>query len=191
AEAGNAILDVLCGKINPAGKLTITIPRHLGQIPIYYNYFNTGRPYSSEKFNTTKYLDVSNEPQFPFGYGLSYTTFSMSPISIKEKGKNCLKVTTTVSNKGSRDGYEVVQLYIGAQYGRYIRPTKDLVAYKKVFVKSGDSVTVSFELTNKDFKYYDEEFNEIIDDGAYWIMVGNDSSQALTNKEEIEVRINE
>ncbi|EOA7461493.1 glycoside hydrolase family 3 N-terminal domain-containing protein [Enterococcus faecalis] len=191
AEAGNAILDVLCGKINPAGKLTITIPRHVGQIPIYYNYFNTGRPYSSEKFNTTKYLDVSNEPQFPFGYGLSYTTFSMSPISIKEKGKNCWKVTTTVSNKGSRDGYEVVQLYIGAQYGRYIRPTKDLVAYKKVFVKSGDSVPVSFELTNKDFKYYDEEFNEIIDDGAYWIMVGNDSSQALTNKAEIEVRINE
>lgn len=177
-EAGNAIADVLFGDYNPAGKLTITFPRSVGQIPVYYGMKNTGRPASPDNKYSSKYLDISNDPLYPFGYGLSYTNFTYSrPVldktSIKTTDK--LNVSVTVSNTGNYDGEEVVQLYIRDMVGSVTRPLKQLRGFQKVFLRKGESKEIKFTLTNDDLKFYDINMKYTSEPGDFKVFVGTNS----------------
>src|SRR5665213_37897 len=159
-EAGNAIGDVLFGDVNPSGKLTTTFPQNVGQIPLYYNHKSTGRPLPEgqwfQKFRSN-YLDVSNDPLYPFGFGLSYTTFNYSSIKLSDtllKGNKTLTAYVTVTNKGSLEGKETVQLYIRDVVGSITRPVEELKGFKKIDLKPGESKKVSFEITPDDLKFY-------------------------------------
>jgi len=158
-EAGNAIADVLFGNYNPAGKITATFPRSVGQIPIYYNHKNTGRPYDGKgpaKFKSD-YIDISNDPLYPFGYGLSYTTFNYSDVKLsktKLKGNETLNASVTVTNTGKYAGEEVVQLYISDPVASISRSVKELKNYQKIALQPGESKEVSFNITTKDLKFY-------------------------------------
>lgn len=181
SEAGYAISDVLFGKVNPSAKLPITFPRSVGQIPIYYNHKNTGRPLSNqntwEKFRSA-YLDSHNTPLFPFGYGLSYTTFNYSDVSVTTKnpiGNQKIKASVTLSNTGKHDGAEVVQLYIRDVVGTNTRPLKELKDFQKVMLKAGESKTVSFEITPEDLKFYNNELIFDWESGDFEIMIGGNS----------------
>jgi beta-glucosidase len=179
-EAGNAVADVLFGKYNPSGKLSISFPRNVGQIPVYYNHKNTGRPIiegESTKFKTS-YLDVVNEPLFPFGYGLSYTQFVYSKISLSDtivkKGAK-LDIQVTISNKGNYDGEEVVQLYSRSLEGSITRPVKELKSFQKIFLKKGESKTIHFSLSSNDLKFYNGNLDYVFEPGKYKIFVGTNS----------------
>lgn len=182
SETGNAIADVLFGDTNPSGKLTMTFPRNVGQIPIYYNHKNTGRPLGNiegrfEKFKTN-YLDVPNEPLFPFGFGLSYTTFSYANLKIsKDKlAKNeSITVSVEVTNTGQFDGKEVVQMYLRDLVGTVTRPVKELKGFDKVFIKKGETKTVSFTISEEDLKFYNSELDFISEAGAFEVFVGSNS----------------
>ncbi|MGM0123565.1 beta-glucosidase [Enterococcus sp. AZ194] len=186
-EAGTAILNILEGTVNPAGKLTMTFPRHEGQLPIYYSHYRTGRPYQIDKFNTTRYIDLSNEPEFPFGFGLSYTSFLIDNLTVNHLKKNHWCVSVDVTNTGSTAGQEVVQLYIGAHYGTYARPIKELKNFKKIQLNSQEKKTVRFQINRDTFIYYDELLNQIFDAGDYSIMIGNSSRIEPKNSLRIEV----
>lgn len=181
SEAGNAIADVLFGDVNPSGKLTATFPQNLGQVPIYYNHKNTGRPLKEgkwfEKFRSN-YLDVSNEPLYPFGYGLSYTSFSYDDIKTDKKAikpGEALTANVTIRNTGSRDGYEVVQLYIRDMVGSITRPVKELKGFQKVHLKAGESKTVSFRITENDLKFYNSDLNFVSEPGEFKVFIGTNS----------------
>ncbi|MHB9056477.1 MAG: beta-glucosidase BglX [Paludibacteraceae bacterium] len=181
SEAGYAISDVLFGKVNPSGKLPITFPRSVGQIPVYYNHKNTGRPLTDqnvwEKFRSA-YLDSPNSPLFPFGYGLSYTTFQYGDIKVSSKnlqGNEVLRTSVTVTNTGKYDGAEVVQLYIHDVAGMNTRPVKELKGFQKVMLKAGESKTVNFIITPEDLKYYNNELKYDWESGEFEIMIGTDS----------------
>lgn len=178
SEAGNALADVLMGDVNPSGKLTMTFPRNEGQIPIFYAHKNTGRPFVAEDKYTTKYLDSANEPLYPFGWGLSYTNFEISPPKLsatKLKMGGQLKINVTVTNNGDRDGHEVVQLYLRDLVASVTRPVKQLRGYKKVFLKKGETADVEWVLTMDDFKFYDKDLKWIAEPGDFKIMVGSNS----------------
>ena len=183
SEAGLAIADVLFGDINPSAKLTTTFPRHVGQIPLFYNHKNTGRPLGNtdgkfEKFRSN-YLDVRNEPLYPFGYGLSYTTFKYSPIKLSKNNLNStdtITVSVDVSNTGNYDGKEVVQLYIRDLIGTVTRPVKELKGFQKIFIKKGETVTVDFKISIEDLKFYNYDLDYIAEDGDFEIFVGTDSN---------------
>ncbi|MCU0358659.1 MAG: beta-glucosidase BglX [Cyclobacteriaceae bacterium] len=183
SEAGDAIADVLFGDVNPSGKLTTTFPQHIGQIPIYYARKNTGRPLGQKKWFTkflTNYLDVSNEPVYPFGYGLSFTTFTYSePLLDKAvMGMNeSLTISVDVTNTGSRDGAEVVQLYIRDLVGSVTRPVKELKAFKKINLKAGEKQKVTFTLTKDDLSFYNADLQFIAEPGEFHVYVGGDSQQ--------------
>ncbi|HEU4555956.1 MAG TPA: beta-glucosidase BglX [Chitinophaga sp.] len=180
-EAGNAIADVLFGDYNPAGKLTMTFPRNTGQIPIYYNHRTTGRPFNPDNKYSTKYLDVSNEPLYPFGYGLSYTEFTYGPVQLSKPQITPaapLQVSVKVSNTGNYDGEEVVQLYIRDKVGSVTRPVKELKGFKKIFLKKGESQTVSFTITVDDLKFYDKDMQWTYEPGDFTVFVGPDSRNA-------------
>jgi beta-glucosidase len=180
-EAGNAIADVLFGDYNPAGKLTMTFPRNTGQIPIYYNHRTTGRPFNPDNKYSTKYLDVSNEPLYPFGYGLSYTEFTYGPVQLSKPQITPaapLQVSVKVSNTGNYDGEEVVQLYIRDKVGSVTRPVKELKGFKKIFLKKGESQTVSFTITVDDLKFYDRDMHWTYEPGDFTVFVGPDSRDA-------------
>lgn len=160
SEAGYAISDVLFGDVNPSGKLTTTWPQNVGQVPLYYNHKNTGRPLAEgqwfQKFRSN-YLDVSNDPVYPFGYGLSYSSFNYGDLKLSSnslKGNQTLTASITVTNSGSRDGKEVVQLYIRDLVGSITRPVKELKGFQKVFLKAGESKTITFKITPNDLKFY-------------------------------------
>ena len=181
SEAGYAIADVLFGDVNPSGKLTTTFPQNVGQIPLYYSYKNTGRPLGKgkwfEKFKTN-YLDVTNEPVYPFGYGLSYTTFEYGDISLNKTAINAadkLEVKVTVTNTGNFDGQEVVQLYIRDMVGTITRPVKELKAFQKVFIKKGESAEVVFTLGVDDLKFYNSDLNFVAEPGDFKVFVGGNS----------------
>jgi beta-glucosidase len=178
SEAGYAIADVLFGDVNPSGKLTATFPQNVGQVPIYYQHKNTGRPLSEgkwfEKFRSN-YLDVSNDPLYPFGYGLSYTSFSYSDVklsSISLKGNQTLTATATITNTGNRDGKEVVQLYIRDIEGSVTRPVKELKGFQKIELKAGESKTVTFSITPNDLKFYNYDLKFDWEPGEFEIMIG-------------------
>jgi beta-glucosidase len=186
SETGLAVADVLFGDVNPSGKLPSTFPQHVGQIPLYYNHKNTGRPLPEGKWFskfTGNYLDVSNDPVYPFGYGLSYTNFSLSEPSVTRKdpkGNQILTVTATVTNTGGLAGKEVVQLYIRDRVGSITRPVKELKAFQKVELKPGESRTVRFDLTVDDLKFYNSDLIYDWEPGEFDIMVGNSSRDVKT-----------
>ena len=181
SEAAYAISDVLFGDVNPSGKLTATFPQNVGQIPLFYNHKNTGRPLQEgrwfEKFRSN-YLDVSNEPLYPFGYGLSYTTFAYSDIHLSSTEMSAdgeLTATVTVTNTGSRDGAEVVQLYIRDLVGSVTRPVKELKGFEKIFLKAGESRKVSFSNTPELLKFYNYDLQFVCEPGDFDVMIGGNS----------------
>jgi len=186
-EAGNSIADVLFGTVNPAGKLPMSFPRTEGQIPIYYNHYNTGRPAknNTDRNYVSAYIDLDNDPKFPFGYGLSYTDFNYSDMTLSStdlKGNQTLEIKVTVSNKGKYDGEEVVQLYIRDLFGKVVRPVKELKGFRKIFIKKGESKTVNFKLTPEDLKFYDDALNYDWEGGEFDIMVGTSSKDVQTKR---------
>lgn len=181
SEAAYAISDVLFGDVNPSGKLTATFPQNVGQIPLFYNHKNTGRPLQEgrwfEKFRSN-YLDVSNEPLYPFGYGLSYTTFAYSDIHLSSTEMSAdgeLTATVTVTNTGSRDGAEVVQLYIRDLVGSVTRPVKELKGFEKIFLKAGESRKVSFSITPELLKFYNYDLQFVCEPGDFDVIIGGNS----------------
>ena len=188
SEAGDAIADVLLGKVNPSGRLTTTFPRSVGQVPIYYNSMRTGRPDDVDKhFNrfVSNYIDERTSPLYPFGYGLSYTKFEYGNMSISAEeipmtGK--LEVSVPVTNTGNLDGYETVQLYIHDLYADVVRPIKELKGFKKVFIKKGQTENVTFKITADDLKYYNSELKYVADPGEFDVMVGPNSADLQVKK---------
>jgi beta-glucosidase len=163
-QGGNAIADVLFGDYNPSGKLPVTFPRSMGQVPIFYNMKNTGRPMEVDPKNkyTSKYLDVSNYPLYPFGYGLSYTTFTYSDISLSKNSfaaNDSLVVRCTVTNSGSKAGEEVVQLYVHDLVGSVTRPVKELKGFSKISLQPGENKEVQFVIRNSDLAFYLSDLN--------------------------------
>lgn len=186
-EAGNSIADVLFGKINPGGKLPMTFPRTEGQIPIYYNHYNTGRPAknNTDRNYVSAYIDLDNDPAYAFGFGLSYTTFQYSDVNVSAtqlKGNQTLTASVTLTNSGNYDGEEVVQLYIRDLVGKVVRPVKELKGFQKIFLKKGESKTVSFNITPEDLKFYDDELNFDWESGEFDIMIGTNSAQVQTKR---------
>ncbi|MDP4270675.1 MAG: beta-glucosidase BglX [Bacteroidota bacterium] len=192
SEAGYAVSDVLFGKVNPSGKLSVTFPRSLGQVPIYYNYKNTGRPLSDkdrdnchfEKFRSA-YLDECNTPLYPFGYGLSYTTFQYGDVALSANdlsGNQTLKASVTVTNTGKYDGSEVVQLYIRDLVGSITRPVKELKGFRKIALKAGESKTVTFEITPEDLKFYNSDLQYDWESGEFEIQIGTNSQEVKVAK---------
>jgi len=183
SEAGNAIADVLFGDYNPAGKLPVSFPRTIGQIPIYYNHKSTGRPSDGEgNVFWSHYTDAPNDALFPFGYGLSYTTFAYSDLKLNtetiSKGEN-IKVSVTVKNTGKVSGEEVVQLYIRDLVGSITRPVKELKAYEKISLKSGESKVVTFELGEKDLAFWGADNTFKAEPGDFKLWVGTNSAEGL------------
>jgi beta-glucosidase len=187
SEAGDAIADVLFGDKNPSGKLTTTWPQTQGQVPLFYNHKNTGRPLAQgqwfQKFRSN-YLDIPNEPLYPFGFGLSYSSFSYSNVSLSSntlKSTGSITASITVTNTSSIPGSEVVQLYIRDVVGSNTRPVKELKGFEKVMLGAGESKTVSFTITVNDLKYYAQQQNNanaisyIAEPGAFRVMIGGNS----------------
>jgi len=186
SEAGYAITDALFGDVNPSGKLTTTWPQNAGQVPLFYNYKNTGRPLGEgkwfEKFKTN-YLDVSNEPVYPFGYGLSYTQFSYGELQLSKtslKGNEAMKASVTVTNTGQFNGKEVVQLYIRDVVGSVTRPVKELKGFQKVELKAGESKVVTFTITPEHLKFYNYDLKYDWEPGEFQIMIGTNSKELKT-----------
>jgi beta-glucosidase len=177
-QAGNAIAAVLFGKYNPSGKLTMTFPRSVGQIPIYYSAKNTGRPLDENQKYTSKYLDIPNTPLYPFGYGLSYTTFTYGNISLNKstiQATDKLQATVTITNTGIYDGEETAQLYVRDLVGSVTRPVKELKGFKKVFLKAGESKTITFMLDVNDLKFYDINMKYTYEPGDFKLFIGTNS----------------
>lgn len=176
---GEAVADVLFGKYNPSGKLTMTFPRNVGQVPIYYNMKNTGRPIQGDEKYTSRYLDVPNTPLYPFGFGLSYTTFSYSAPIVSAStltDSAPLTVSVTVTNTGNYDGEEVVQLYVQDLVGSVTRPVKELKGFRKIFLKAGESKDVKFTLTSADLAFTRRNNTWGTEAGNYKVYVGTNSA---------------
>lgn len=186
SEAAYAIADVLFGDVNPSGKLSMTFPRNVGQIPLYYNHKNTGRPLEQGHWFTkfrSNYLDVPNEPLYAFGYGLSYTTFQYSDIRLDKTQMNQngeITATVTLTNTGSRDGAEVVQLYLRDRVGSITRPVQELKGFQKIFLKAGESREVSFKITADLLKFYDYDLDFVCEPGDFDVMIGGSSDRVKT-----------
>nr|WP_254714197.1 beta-glucosidase BglX [Bacteroides thetaiotaomicron] len=188
SETGDAVADVLFGKAVPCGKLTTTFPRSVGQLPLFYNHLNTGRPDPDNRvFNryASNYLDESNEPLYPFGYGLSYTDFVYGDLQLSSetlpKNGN-LTVSVTVTNKGNHDGYETVQLYLRDIYAEVARPVKELKGFDRIFLKKGESREVKFVLTEDDLKFYNSGLQYIYEPGEFDVMIGTNSRDVQTKR---------
>ena len=174
---GNAVAAVLFGDENPSGKLSATFPYVTGQCPIYYNHPSTGRPGSKSKF-TSRYLDVPFQPAFPFGYGLSYTTFAYENMRVEEKAEEYC-VSVTLKNTGNRAGCESVQLYMQDITASLVRPVKELKNFTRVFLEPGEEKKVTLSLQKKDMGFYDNKGKYILEDGKFNIFVGTNSEECL------------
>jgi beta-glucosidase len=177
-QGGNAIADVLFGDVNPGGKLPVTFPRAAGQEPLYYNHTSTGRPPSNEKY-TSKYLDVPVTPLFPFGYGLSYTTFRLSNLSLSAPripSTGSIEASVDVENKGRREGDEVVQLYIQDVAASRVRPVKELKGFRRVTLQPGEHRTLRFTLTRAELGFYNQEMRYVVEPGTFKVMAGTSSA---------------
>lgn len=181
-EAGNAIADTLFGDVNPSGKLPVTFPRSVGQIPIFYNMMNTGRPYKEAEKYTSKYIDLPNTPLYPFGYGLSYTTFQLSNLRLSANQiapAGSLTVSVDVQNTGSRDGTEVVQLYIRDLVGSMTRPVKELKGFERVALKAGEKRSVTFTLKPEHLGFYNAQKRFTVEPGDFKVWVSQSSDGGL------------
>jgi beta-glucosidase len=180
-EAGNAIADVLFGDYNPSGKLTATFPYALGQVPIFYSYKHTGRPRTEARY-TSKYIDGPNEPLYPFGYGLSYTTFEYTNLKLSTKKLNegeTLTVSVNLKNTGKYDGEEVVQLYVRDLVGSVTRPVKELKGFEKVSLKAGEEKTITFKLNTEDLAFYNRDWEWTTEPGEFHVFVGGNSKETI------------
>ena len=180
-EAGNAIANVLFGDYNPSGKLPMTFPREVGQIPIYYNHFSTGRPAKDENSTNyvSAYIDLKNSPKFPFGYGLSYTTFEYSGLklsSTKIKSNETIKVSFQLKNTGKVAGEEVVQLYLKDKFGSVVRPVLELKDFKKVKLNAGESKTIEFTIDKEKLSFYNDKLEWTAEPGDFEVMIGASSA---------------
>jgi beta-glucosidase len=180
SEGPYAIADVLFGDVNPSGKLSATFPQNVGQVPLFYNHKNTGRPLRGPWFQKfqSNYLDVSNDPLYPFGYGLSYTNFSYSDMALsttKAKGNQSVTASVTLTNTGSYEGKEVVQLYIRDVVGSITRPVSELKGFQKISLKPGESTKVSFTITPEDLKFYNYDLKYDWEAGDFEIMIGTNA----------------
>ncbi len=184
--AGDAIASVLLGDYNPSGKLPMTFPRTVGQIPIYYNQLSTGRPDNNTDWPyLSKYIDGSNKPQYPFGFGLSYSNFEYSNMKIDKsemRMDDILKINIDVTNNSKIDGEEVVQLYIHDLVAKIARPIKELKGFQKVMIKAGETRTVEFEISKHDLFYYNDKYEKVCEPGEFEIMVGTNSNDVVTAK---------
>jgi beta-glucosidase len=186
-RAGNAMADVLFGDYNPSGKLPISFPRSEGGIPVYYDHFSTGRPAKSDSdiFYVSAYIDLLNGPRFPFGYGLSYTSFVYSDITLSTpafRPGDKLTATVTVTNTGKYDGRETVQLYIRDLVGSVVRPVKELKGFSQILLKAGESRRVSFTLGAEDLRFYNEKLDYIYEPGEFRLYIGGSSSDVKEAK---------
>ncbi|MBF1073981.1 MAG: beta-glucosidase BglX [Prevotellaceae bacterium] len=186
SEAGDAICDVLFGDKVPSGRLTVSMPKSVGQIPIYYNHLNTGRPQPEgkpfEKFRSN-YIDIDNNPLYPFGYGLSYTTFKYGPLQLDATSMTAdgqIKVTVPVTNTGSRDADEVVQLYLHDVAASIARPVKELKDFARISLRAGETRNVTFTITADKLKFYNSELQYVCEPGEFQIMVGPNSRDTQT-----------
>jgi beta-glucosidase len=184
-EAGNAVANILFGDYNPSGKLTTTFPISVGQIPLYYNHKNTGRPMDSNNKFTSKYLDISNDPLYPFGYGLSFTTFEYGDIKLsksKLKGDEKLTATVALTNTGKISGEEVVQLYIQDPAASISRLVKELKNFKKVLLQPGEKKDINIEITTNDLKFYNSDLKYDWEPGDFIIYIGSNSRDVKSAK---------
>ena len=187
-EGGNGIADVLFGQYNPAGKVTVTFPQNVGQIPIYYNMKNTGRPIIEDDRFTSKYIDCPNTPLLPFGYGLSYTTFGYSNLKIKNdkvKIPGTIKVSADITNTGNIAGHEVVQLYVRDLVGSVTRPIKELKGFKRIYLEPGETRTVTFDLSTSDLKFYNINMEYTVEPGSFKVWAGPNSTEGLEGSFEL------
>ncbi len=191
SQAGNAIADVLFGDVNPGGKLPVTFPRAVGQIPLYYNYLNTGRPPDMKNKYTSKYLDVPWMPLFPFGHGLSYTQFKitnlqLSATRISANGK--LTVTVDVENVGKRAGDEVVQLYVQDVVASMSRPVKELKGFERVTLGPGEKRRIEFALNPEQLGFYNRQMRFVVEPGDFKVMVGPNSQDLIESNFQLVTR---
>lgn len=178
-QAGHAVADVVFGDYNPAGKLPMTFPRNVGQVPIYYNHANGSRPEPQPIVFWSHYIDSEKSPLFPFGYGLSYTQFSYSDLKVDSSDPNAIQVSATLTNTGKRAGEEVAQLYIRDLVANQVRPIKELKGFKKVHLEPGASVPLRFTLTEKELGYYNQQYEWTLEPGDFEVMIGGNSEELL------------
>jgi beta-glucosidase len=181
-EGGDAVADVLFGNVNPGGKLPMSFPRNVGQIPISYNELPTGRPYDPANKYTSKYLDVPNTPQYPFGYGLSYTSFSLSNLSLSRSSipaGGSVKVSADITNTGSTRGDDVAQLYIHESDTSILQPVRRLEGFQRVTLKPGQTRTVTFQLDSQQLGFYNGQSQFVVEPGPFDVWVGDSSVGGL------------
>jgi len=188
SEAGNAIADVLFGDVNPAAKLPITFPREVGQIPIYYNHFNTGRPAECDDctFYRSAYTDLRNSPKYAFGHGLSYTSFEYKDLRLsktKMSKNETIEVSFNLSNTGKYDGEEVVQLYLRDRVGTVVRPVKELKDFKKIMLRKGETKTITFVIDNSKLCFYNRKLEYKSEIGEFDVMIGSSSDDIRLHSE--------
>jgi beta-glucosidase len=192
SEAGNAMADVIFGDYNPSGKLPMTFPRDEGQIPLYYNYFSTGRPSFGDHdlLYKSAYIDMPNSPKFPFGYGLSYTTFEYSDLVLSSKSmssKDKIHVTLNLKNTGKTAGEEVVQLYLKDRFGSVIRPVKELKDFRKLMLQPGETKSIIFDIDSEMLSFYNNDLQWVAEEGEFELMIGS-SSADIRLKESFELK---
>jgi beta-glucosidase len=189
-ETGPALANVLFGDVSPSGKIPATFPRAVGQIPLYYNHKNTGRPTGPDKY-TSKYVDLPVTPLFPFGHGLSYTTFGYSDLRLSTPSitpAGTLRVSVTVTNTGTREGAEVVQLYVHDEVASVTRPVRALAGFRRVALKPGEARTVDFQLTSKELGLYNQSMKFVVEPGKFRVFVGGSSVGGLEGEFEVSAR---
>lgn len=187
SQSGNAIADILFGDVNPGGKLPVTFPRNVGQVPMYYNYLNTGRPPEAENRYTSKYLDVPWTPLFPFGYGLSYTKFKITNLQLSARRivSGTLTVSVEVENVGRRAGDEVVQLYVRDPVATMTRPVKELKGFQRITLQPGEKRLVGFVLDREHFAFWNRDMRFVVEPGEFRVMVGSSSADLIEAKFEV------
>ncbi|MEQ8533876.1 MAG: fibronectin type III-like domain-contianing protein, partial [Imperialibacter sp.] len=176
--------DLLYGDYNPSGKLPMSFPRSVGQVPIYYNHKSTGRPNDAGNGVVfwSHYSDEANDPLYPFGHGLSYTTFDYADLTVTVEGKEKVTASVKVTNSGALEGEEVVQLYLHDVAASVTRPVKELKGFEKIMLKAGESRSISFTLMAEELGFYDNDGNLIVEPGDFEVMVGGSSVGGLSAK---------